>query len=839
MLEAIGLLEDPRLGSVRVEGIDDAVDIELHDRDGTMCHAIQVKVRAAEYTWGKSELLEVLKRWAVLPDAARASFEFLTDGELGPSGLGVRRALEAAAEGSTDPLAELLGVSVDQSVYSALGRARIRQDQHSTSALLARAEHRVAAMLPSARTEQDLKEQARQAVDRLFRALFDHASESDPGLRVMDRQSVATLLGVPAEQFPAQRWEAVRKRYLAAARSCIDHEVIAPAVADAQGRDPSVVRQHVSGDGQVLPVGELLSGSGPVVLAGRTGTGKSTAVRILRQQAAADSRVVITAHAESYLPGRLGALTADSLSVILQEVCPTATGIQALSDRNVTLVIDGAAEVAERTRRALQEELLAPVSAGHGARIVLVGRDMAVLRSMLPSSVSPEIFRMVPLGYERKVELVERATATSGTPCSPHTARAVVATLDKTLGDAAGNPLMFSMAMALMDDQDVPQGKAGLYRAFIEQLAARSGSVGVSAVSNALGIAYARLLDDGRRYADVYEWHRLLSQAVASLESVGLRAEVSDLNEAARRCGLITSLGWEQTVVPMHDSFADYLAGAAHASGAAPLPLSLSAGDDQRMLFCAAIRGVDDATATLVARDLPFTAVLLADHDRRPLREEAPHQVAALLHHLSASQGQGVVMSQLNDGRVLALRPLGAEPAWVDEARARELAEGCPVAVMHEGAGPLAIAARLWRHELLARLRPPVSFAPRRPEPGSAAAEALARHTEQTALAIKQLIGAVAPSGHASMLKAQVGPLGLHAVIGSPQHDALGVHTPVDYQHGNDTVIEASEGSLFPPGETWGSTTLEYLLDSPPSTTAVQRVRKAIEALTIDSWLEP
>ncbi|MEV7895346.1 NACHT domain-containing protein [Streptomyces cyaneofuscatus] len=840
VLEAVGLLEDPALGSVRVEGTDDAVDIELLTRDGTLRHAIQVKVRAPDYTWGESALLAVLKRWAVLPDAARASFEFLTDGRLGPSGRRVQQALEAAAEGCTGLLAELLGADVDDPVYIALGKARIRQDPYNTSALLARAERQVAAMLPSARTEQDLREQATKAVDRLFRALFDFASNPEPRLREMDRQLIADLLGVPAEQSPAQRWSAVRERYLEAARSCIQQEVIAPAVAGIQMPDPSVLRQYASGGGQKLRVGEMLGGSGPVVLAGRTGTGKSTAVHILRQQAAADGRVVITAHAESYLPGRLGALTADGLAAVLQEACPTATGAQALSDSNVTLVIDGAAEVAEPTRRALQEELLAPVSAGHGARIVLVGRDMAALRAILPSSVSPEVFRMVPLQYARRVELVERATAASGRSCTPQVARAVVATLDKTLGDAAGNPLLFSMAMALFDEQDVPRGRASLYRAFIEQLAARSGATGMAAVRTALGIVYARLLNGGRRYADVYEWHHLLSQATFALRSAGLPADVSTLDETARRCGLITSLGWDQTVVPMHDSFADYLAGAAHASGAEPLPHRLSAGDDQRMLLCAELRGVDEAMAALVTRDLPFTAVALAGHDHRPLDLEAPHQVASLLCHLSATQDQAVVMSRLKDGRALALRPPGAESAWVDEARALELAQTCQAAVMDTEAGPLAVATRLWRQELLTRLRQPATLSPRRPGPGQTAVEVLVRHTGQTALVINQLIDLAAPPGHTAALKAQVGPLGLHAVIGRPQQDALGVHTPVDYRHSDDIVIvEARDQPSLSPGESWGRTTLEHLLDSPPCSTAAQRVREAIEALTTSSWLTP
>ncbi|MFF4234125.1 hypothetical protein [Streptomyces sp. NPDC001820] len=841
VLEAVGLLEEHTLGSVRVEGTDDAVDIELLARDGTLHHAIQVKVRAPDYTWGEGALLAVLKRWAVLPAAAHASFEFLTDGRLGPSGQRVQQALEAAAEGHTSPLAELLGVSVDDPVYVALGKASIRQDPYNTSALLVRAERQVAAMLPSARTEEDLREQATKAVDRLFRALFEYTSNSEPRLRKIDRSEIAALLGVPAEQPAALRWAAVRGRYLEAARSYIEKRAVTPTITDIHTRPPSVFRQHGRGREQALQVCELLSGSGPVVLAGRTGTGKSTAVRVLLQQGAADGRVVILVHAESYLPGRLAALTADGLAAVLQEACPTATGAQALSDSDVTLVIDGASEVAEPTRRALHQELLAPVSAGHGAGIVLVGRDVAALRDMLPSSLSPATYQMASLRYEQQVELVAKANAADGRSSASGTARAAVTVIDKALGDAAANPLLFSMALALLGKETVLEGRAGLYRAFIEQLAARSGAAGLSTVRTALGIVYARLLNEGRRYADVYEWHQLLDQSTAALRSVGLPAEVSALNEAARRCGLITSLGWEQTVVPMHDSFADYLAGAAHASGAEPLPSRLSAGDDQRMLFCAEIRGVDEATATLVARDLPFTAVALAGHDHRSLGQEAPHCVASLLCHLSPAQDQAVAMSRLKDGRVLALRPPGAVSGWVDEARALELARTSRTAVLQKEAGPLAVATRLWRQDLLTRLRQPATLTRQRPASGQTAQDALATHAEQTALATSRLIDLIAPPGHAARLAAQIGPLGLHAIIGSPEQDALGVHTPVDYQHSDNTVVHEAPGDSFPlPDAGWeSSTTLEHLLDSSPAVTAARRVRQAVEALTAHSWLTP
>jgi hypothetical protein len=59
-------------------------------RDGSLYMGKQAKVRAEGYTWGKAEIVTVLRRWAELPGAARASFVFVTDGRLGPTGKRLR-----------------------------------------------------------------------------------------------------------------------------------------------------------------------------------------------------------------------------------------------------------------------------------------------------------------------------------------------------------------------------------------------------------------------------------------------------------------------------------------------------------------------------------------------------------------------------------------------------------------------------------------------------------------------------------------------------------------------------------------------------------------------------
>ncbi|XCM29668.1 ATP-binding protein [Streptomyces parvus] len=831
VLAAVEVVASDDLGSVRVEGIDDAVDIEKRDRDGVLRHAMQVKVRAPQYTWGREELLKILRGWAALPDAAQATFEFLTDGRLGPTGDGVKSALDEATAGQLQPLADLLGVGVEDPVVLALKKARIRRDAYDTGALLARAESQVAAMLPHARTEEDTRQQAINGIDRLFRALFQSASDPDESRRIMDRRTIARHLGVPPEQAPAERWGALRCRYLA--------KVAVPDFGGVAAQPLNVIRERAAVGDEGAPVSELLNVSGPVMLVGPTGTGKTTACRMLRHQAAENGRVVVVAHAETYLPGRLAALVADGLASVMREPCPTATGVQALSDRSVTLIIDGASEVADTTQQALGQELLAPVSADHGARVVLVGRDVTALRSMLPSSLAPAVYGVKSLQHDQKLELATEI-ARSAPNFGMTEVRAAVARINDTLADAAGSPMLFSMAMDLYSEGAGLGSKADIYRTFLDLMAERTGARGPAVMRMALGMAYAGLLDQGRRSADPFEWQRLLDSAAQSLSAIGMLVEARAVNDAARRCGLVTSLGWAQTVVPVHDSFADYLAGVAHAGGAAPLPGRFNAGDDQRILFSAEIGGVTDALATTGTRDLPFSMVAMAEFDRRAVGEDAPEQVAFLLTSLFPVSDQGIVLSRLDDGRILAMQRHEPASGWLDAPSAIKLMASLPAVVVEQARGPLAVAVRLWRQILIASLRRATPNAPGQSACRQAAAEALTARVAETALAVRRLFSQVAPPGHAERLISQVGLLGIDAMIGPREMGPMGPHTPVIYRQSESTTVRTvtNRGELDRHrAGMGGSTTLEYLLDGSPASVAVERVRKAIEALTAESWL--
>jgi hypothetical protein len=105
----------------------------------------------------------------------QASFEFVTDGRLRPTGQEVVNALEKAAAGQVQDLAAILNEQTESVACATLANAWVRLDSSTVEALLSRAERQVCAMLPGPRTMADAREQAQQAIDRLHRALLSRA----------------------------------------------------------------------------------------------------------------------------------------------------------------------------------------------------------------------------------------------------------------------------------------------------------------------------------------------------------------------------------------------------------------------------------------------------------------------------------------------------------------------------------------------------------------------------------------------------------------------------------------------------------------------------------------
>jgi hypothetical protein len=671
---------------------------------------------------------------------------------------------------------------------------------------------------------------------------MERGGQPVPADRFVSRQEIADTLGVPADQPASQHWPgAVRDAYLAAAATTAG-DAVAGLLQPSTTTSPTLRSVSPGTEPSTVDVSVLTATDTPALVSGRTGTGKSTAARQLRSDAAGRGRVVLVAHAEGYLPGRLDALAADALAERLAAPVPTSTGRQALGDREVVLLIDGASEIPLQAAEALAADVGPLAATGAGARLVLMGRDFAKLRQILPSSVQPSLFEMAEFEPARRLELTTRQLSSgAGAVASPEPS-SQLRRVEQALGDAAGNPMLLSMALTLLGEGLDFTNRADLYDGFIGRLGARTGTTDMVTTSVVLGVVFARLLDEGRRFADPFEWAQLLDDAAARIRETGVEVQPRAVDAAARRAGLISPLGFVQTVVPIHDSFADYLAGAAHARGLVALPGKLQPSDEQRLLFNAEIAGVDQHLASAVARDLPFLAVRLADLDRRSCQEEAGEEVERHLHLLvPGASSCCVALWRDARGRVVAIMAGRDRSGWVDEPTGQQLLSDHGGVVV-EDRGPLAVAVRLWRQVLEQRLRTGHMAGGAHPASQHAARDALITHTERTAEAATNLIGAIAPPGHDQALLASVGPLGLTAVVHPEVTDSFR-SWPMSYRVTEQidiTLTDGAEADAARPRRDLrisGSSSVDVWVDRSPGETAAKRVREALNKLVGERWL--
>lgn len=829
VLSALDVLESNLFAAVRVEGTNDVIDIELLDESGRVAVGKQAKVRSDAYAWSKADLIGLLRRWADVDAPDNATFQFVTDGRLGPSAEVVRDALAEAAAGRCDTLSELLGADAHSIVVHRAARATVVQDPGGTGALLARAERQMTTLLPAARSAADALEQARTAIDALFRLLLDRACRPEAEARVVSRDEICDAVGIPRSAAALMPWKGeVRDRYLAAA--CVD-ELAGTVPARVRLVEPAT---EPGDTGVPLAQALLRDEVGSAVVAGPTGAGKSTAARELRAAAAADGRVVVVAHAETYLPGRLDALAADALADVLGHDVPTLTGRQVLAERGASLVIDGVSEVPAPVRAALAEDLRVVVATGIGARVVLLGRELGAVREVLPASSAPTWFHMHPFDRERRQALVAMVL---GPGADEHALRVVLAQAEEALGDAGGNPMLLEMAVGLIESGVRFGDRAALYAAFLDRLAAKTGTPGMGVASVMLGVCFARLLDGGRRYADPYTWRRLLVEATEAQAPVIGAVDADAIETVGRRSGLVVRLGHTETVAAVHDSFADYLAGLALARGAAPFPGDVQPGDEERLVFAAQIGGIDRAFADAVARRLPFALPRFAPLDTRHLGDDAPDEISSVLSAVAPpGTPTGVALWRTPDGRVVAFSRAGIDRPWLSDHEGRAALVAGPWVV--GTGGPVDLAVRLWRQQILAVLQPRVASGRPRPRTAAEARDAVAAHAAEVAVEVRRLLSAAVPSEHVADLAAELGPAGVTAQLyPAPDHPVQSRGDwVVAYTHTDGIDVSFTDGPAPNTGHL-ARGTLDSMIGTSVDAQAAHRIRDAVNRLTGGRWL--
>jgi hypothetical protein len=839
VLTALEVLNDDSLASMRIEGTADILDIEVYRTSGTLAVGRQIKTRIPSRPWGKAPLLDAINRWLLL-DIADADFEFVTDGVLGPAASELADALDRARHGDSRALANFLELDDSDPRLIRLARTKVREDVTGAEAVLAIAERQVRSILPGARTEQDLAAAARRAVDALLRDLASRAGSSEESERIVTKQRIRDLLGGVRGVPEADRWARIGPEYLS---------LVAQAV-------PNLVELNLHDDlappgSPAISIEDLASQDGVVLLSGRTGSGKTSAVEVARQRSAAAGRALICGHAESYVSGRLPDLVADALSIQVGRPLPTITGQQALADAGVTLVIDGASEIPAPMRNDLSEELRPIVTTPNGARVVLVGRDRATLTSLLPTSVEPRRLSLASLDQFQRTEIIRCDSNIA--PLLREQPEAdqerligdLIRRVERPLGDAAGNPMLFTMALQFAASGQEFQTDAALYGATITRLAERARVTDVDLTCAALGIVFAGLLDSGRRFVYPREYRLLLRSALDRLAGTYFAADEEAIAANVTKSGLLVPLGATQVLAPLHDSYADYLAGLAHAQGLVPLPEQLTTGDERRLEFSAQAGGLTGPLVDKIARDLPFMTVRMAALDsRRVSNTDSPNQVASILSSLlPPDDSRSPVLARV-DAQIVAALATGVEPGWLDGSGLLAAAQGSSRIVLAPADSPLTAAVRLWRAALLSRIRSPEALPARKPASAEDAVNLLRQHLEQRRDHLLRLIATISPPGHDDLVRSTLGPLGLTATVTTATTVPTFSEFPIAYEHTDDITIVAStdDDRLGSPARSvsasHGSSSVDAMLRLPPNADAADRIRRALEDLTEGGWLQ-
>lgn len=848
--DAVDLVIDPAAVRLRVEGVEDVVDYESFAADGQRLRVRQAKTRHAPGTWSAGEIAAILDLWLKLDDAENAEFAFVTDGQLGRSGIALEKIIEAAK--ANIPQADLqtmadriAGTTISLPPSSLLRRVELLTRFGTFRSVLDRLEFRVLQLMERGRVVTT--EDARTAVDRLFRMLFVIGGERQPHRREVTRQQVLDLLELTNEEVIAggawdtQARDTYRARLLA--ESLRPDTVVLDVLRVHAG--PRVLRLL---DGPIEPENprpeppEVLLAAQQVVLIGPTGTGKTTTLGTLRRLAAERGDLPVLLRADGHLPGTLGRRVQEAVARVLGRRLTVGGAQRLLAEHGLLLLVDGVSEVDQNALDAMRHDLRA-LAAQRPVRVIATGRDLAAARSVLPDSASAAGFSMVRLSRADRRQIADARTGRDS-------ARGV-AQIEETLGDAVDNPLLFGMALAVSEQGGSIESRPQIYQQFLAGLAARAQLVETDIGFAALGVAWSNLLATSRRAADGYEWRQLLTEALGHLDSVGAFAghgvTAGQVLDDAQAIGLLVRPDLDAGLVPLHDSFADYLAGTAVAHGWADLPGPLIPAQDEQVLFAVQTVGLTDVLADRFAVENPLLACRVAALPQVEPRPADPERVGALLEKLSAGATLATLANHagicvLDDVGVLGV-VLADEPSrLVDLAEFNQLAATNPSWLLPAGTGSLAAAVNLWASAVRAALRPQRRLFPSTvPTDSDAVVAALTEHERACTELLRTTAEQVLPSSAVGPRVLDALDQGLVAVVGDPQPGPLGrPDVPVTYRRGRGEILIVREGD--PRIDTTQLTTYgsaDSLLGEHPARETAKRVLDTLLALTAKTWPAP
>lgn len=740
---ALGLAQDASFERVRVEAENDVVDAEVWSVADELVEGFQFKRRNERDTWGQQELIDELADWSDLAQRhPAAKYRFVTDGRLGPTGRNVRNALQKAASGDVDAIATLMSEKAKRAVDTEpMRRASIAVDDAPYPVLIARAEQQAKALLTNVAGEAEAEERSRWVVLELLNAVTDRSGRGDPDERVITREEVLQLLSTPQEHIPSKSWGD-------------DLKAAFHASVLVQRRDQSVVlkcridplsTRGATTQGADVPklLEDWTESRGVCLLGGESGSGKSTVLLAAQQRAAHVGKTVIVAHAEDYIPGRLSALIASGINLHGYIGAHPAVGTAALADPDVIIAIDGVSEVPHAAREELEKELRQFLGANPRATLVLAGRETTTMRSVLNRNTPSTDLVVMPLSEDERQRLVEIYYR-----CGSEVALGLAREVSHKLQDVAKNPLMLLLGVRAILLQGDAANPARVFETVIRSIADDCGYTDASIYEMGLGMAYSKLLDEERRYCNTFTWGKLLKDVAKELADEGYSASGPALREFGSETGLVI-VAQNDSVRPVHDSFADYLSAAAVSNSMAHLPTHLGEQDRSRARFVAQLSGVDSSMAESLSRDLPMTAVNVAAIEGRVAEERWHEETERYIDEfLPASEPRPKIAYWVDSaGRRVVTVDGSFEGWWEDSGPGGGDSMSGWSFPLTDGQGPLFVAVQIWRRYLDRLLTPPALSGVAAPHNFEESREILINHADLLHDRINELVSLVGISG--------------------------------------------------------------------------------------------
>jgi hypothetical protein len=845
--DVVALLTNKRFAAIRIEGQDDAVDYEALDADDRRIAVWQAKTRQDSDSWGAAELAAILLEWDRVDEASITEFTFVTDGRLGPSGQGLNALIKAFQE-NADSKALLGGAStigrhgVTLPSPAVVRRVRILCQLGNSDDVLARLEMQILRLIERSRVVTS--EDAADAANRLFRIFFLVGGRPELARRVVTRAEIVDILGISeASLLGGLAWSAetaTAYRIAIAQRRTDQTEVLMPCVQGVAA-EPSVLR--LASAATVKPTNEQASIdtvlTEPVVgITGFSGTGKTVSLTLLTCLAAENDYIPIYISAAGHAPGSLPNRIRGAIESVLSRRLSPGAVERVLALPELLLLIDGISEVPEAAQNALRSDL-EKLNAQRPLRVIAAGRDLPVLRSVLQVLGEPVAYRLTPLTNATRRELAGRLQDKRTD---------IVETLERKLGDAVDNPLLFLMALGLSDDC-VPSSRAAVYEQFLCGLTTRSGVAYPELTLSAFGVAWARLIELNRRTTDHYDWMTALSQASLRLGEGpiwrGERPSGKDLLARGEALGLVSRTSPDGGLAPLHDSFADFLAGRSMARGYTPFPTRLSTEFDEAILFAIEIAGLEDGLALRLASENP----LLACRVSRMRNSGSTAEIGQLICLLNALVGD----SNLPVFRKFRGLRLHHNPSFtgvvlvedgnetIDSAGFDCLVDNHPAIMVPPETTSLQLALRLWATAMSKARRPEARvFQELPPFDQAAAAIQVEEYARSVDSEISRLVNSTIPASIRERVELELGPRGIVAVVGEPEPAGLlrNLETPMKYQRGHRyQVITSSQGNNVDDGLA-GSTSVENFMRRHPTHFAADEIGEALNALSDYSWPE-